>query len=668
VNVTSFALKKNLSTTFDNIFSECDNDFMRILLNIRRFCLAFAVSLCVAAGSVLSAATPGSSPEQRTVELGPPIDLSGLAVNKQTGSMITAATNVSTESLTFQMDAQSCLIYATPEGYDYLAVGDLLPAAEPGQPLLPMKTFRLELDREAEVLGLEVVEGTFQEIKAELNLLPAVQVDGRNWQQVIADEKVYRSDALFPGRLVSIDHGADNQRQYVFARLFPVQYVPAKKHAMLLTQGTLRLYYRSKGPTGESEPDAGSKRPQSDHPQDLATEAQCVVLCPAKLQQEAEKLSRFHAEQEGITSDVVTTEAIGQAYAPAEDPPHEGYQNVQLAGRGQIRNYDYILAKKIIAYLRDQQAHPRLAYVTILGDGLLVPPSFYFYSRLDETLKIGWSEELRTHAKWVPTDLFYASPDYDWVPNFRMGRLSINDPAEAAKVVDKVIHWHENADWSWFRNVQLVGMGSPAALSAEREGLFDGMKVKKCMQADDRIARVFIEPALTTRDTGIFWCLIHGNVNHLAWPESALCADDLLRYSPHAKVPIVISLACSAGAFDLDLLKSGAYTGTHSFGEGVLTSPAAGIAYFGSSRPSRGSNAGFLREGQRAIIRRWYFLELLYCILQSRQGADTLGQLYADALFAFVSNNDMTGDPRNVLTAFQYVHLGDSVLKIPVRP
>jgi hypothetical protein len=641
---------------------------MKTSLNARRLSLTFVVGLQVTAAPVLLAATAGSSPEQRTFELGPPIDLSDVAVTKQAGSMKLGAANVSTNTLTFQVDEKTCFIYATPEGYDYLALGELLPEAQPGQPLLPAKTFKVELDKEAEVLGLEVVEGTFREIKAELNLLPAVQVDGPNVWQTIADDKVYRASALFPGRLVSIDHGADNQRQYVFARLFPVQYVPAKKRAMLLTQGTLRLYYRSKGPPGAAAPDAGSKRVQSDRAQGLATEAQCVVLCPAKLQPAAEKLSRFHAEQEGITSAVVTTEAIGQAYAPAEDPPHEGYQKSQLDGRDCIHNYDYVLARKIIAYLRDQQVHPRLVYVTILGDGLLVPPSFYFHSRLYEVLNYPWSKEYRTHPKWVPTDLFYASPDYDWVPNFRLGRLSANDPAEAAKVVDKIIRWHENADWSWFRNVQVAGMGYLPFLSAERgEGLFEGMKVR--ILGDDRMARVFIEPALTTRDTGIFCCAVHGEVTYQAWPESILCADDLLRYSPHAKVPIVISISCSAGAFDLDLLRWSSERATHSFGEGILNSPAGGIAYFGSSRNSRGAFSHFLREGQSAVIRQWYFTELLYDILQSRgQGADTLGQLYADALFAFVSNNDMAGNPRNVLTAFQYVHLGDPALKIPVRP
>ena len=126
---------------------------MRALLNIRRLSLASAVSFCVTVGSVLSAATPGSSPERRGVELGPPIDLSSLAVNKQAGSTTLAAADVKTQTLTFQMDAQGCVIYATTEGYDYLTVGELQAEAQPGQPLLPMKTFRVELDRETEILS-----------------------------------------------------------------------------------------------------------------------------------------------------------------------------------------------------------------------------------------------------------------------------------------------------------------------------------------------------------------------------------------------------------------------------------------------------------------------------------------------------------------------------------
>jgi hypothetical protein len=661
---------------------------MRTLLSLRRLCLAFAVSLCIPVDSVLAAAAPNSPPKPRAVELGPPIDLSSLAVNKQTGLMTAAPADVRTETLTFQIDAQSCLIYATTQGYDWLMVGGLQAEAQHGQPLLPMKTFKVELDRETEILGLEVVEGTFREIKTELNLIPANLQLGANALKVIADDKIYSSDAWFPGRLVSIDQGVDNQRRYVFAHLFPVQYAPAQKKAMLLTQATLKLSYRHRSPADASGQATLSQRMQKDQAGGLATEAQCIVLCPTTLQQEAERLSRFHATQEGITSAVVTTEAIGQAYLPAEDPPLEGYQNAQLDGWGRIRHYDYALARKIVAYLRDQPAHPRLVYVTILGDGLLVPPSFYFYCRPYDTLKPVYRPDHEIHRKWVPTDLFYGSPDYDWVPNYRVGRLSVNDANEAAHVVDKVIRWHENADWSWFRNVQVSGTLWLLTYKAESEGLFEGMNLKRCLHGDDRADRVFLEPALTTRDTGLVFCASHGTVSRLVFVGSPLSADDLLHYAPHIKVPILISMACWAGTFDLDLMECSCATWgpsrsrgsdffeaiyprcTHSFGEGVLNSPAAGIAYLGNSREGHGSSGPPVSVGVLvAFSGKDYVVPWFYGAMQSRrQGADTLGQLYTDALFDFLSTADMAGNPWNAFTALEFVLLGDPALRIPVRP
>jgi hypothetical protein len=631
---------------------------MRTLLNLHRLCLAFAVSLCIPADFVLSAATPEAPPKPRAVELGPPIDLSSLAVNKQAGLMTAAPADVRTETLTFQMDAQSCLISAATQGYDSLTVGELLPEGCPGQPLLAMKTFRVELDRQMEVLGLEVVEGTFREIKTELNLIPAAQEAGANGSKVIADAKIYSSDAWFPGRLVSMDQGADNQRRYVFARLFPVQYAPAKKKALLLTQATLKLSYRLRSPADVSGQTTPSQQMRTGQARRLATEAQCIVLCPATLQEPAEKLSRFHAAQEGITSSVVTTEAIGQAYLPAEDPPLDGYQNAQLDGWGHIRHYDYALAKKIVAYLRDQSAHPRLVYVAILGDGLLVPPSFYYYCRAYDTVEPDFPPDHEIHQKWVPTDLFYASPDYDWVPNYRVGRLSVNDANEAAHVVDKIIRWYAHADWSWFRNVQFNGvMGGQFALS-EKEGTLEGLTVKKFISGDGRFDRVFLEPALTSRDTGIFWCGSHGDVSHLKFTASSLSSDDLLHYAPRIKVPIIISIACLAGAFDLDLMECSysLCSGSHSFGEAVLKSAGAGIAYLGNTRNGLGSGKGYVGRPITGTIRSLH------------RGADTLGQLHTDAVFEFLLTADMAGNPLNVLTALEFVLLGDPALKIPVHP
>jgi hypothetical protein len=645
---------------------------MRTLLHLRLFCLVVATTFCGAAISELTAAAPDSSAQPRAVELGPPIDLSSLVISKQTVSVAAAPADVRTETLSFQMDTQSCSIYATTKGYDYLKVGDLLPEALPGQPLLAMKTFRVELDRETEILGLEVVEGTFREIKTELNLIPANQVGGAKPREVIADDRVYSSDALFLGRLVSMDHGVDNQHRYIFVHLFPVQYTPAKKKAMLLTQATLKLSYRlssTQGALGQAVP---FQRTQSDQAGGLVTEAQCVVLCPATLQEQAEKLSRFHTTQEGITSMVVTTEAIGQAYTPAEDPPLEGYQNAQLDGWDRIKHYDYALAKKIVAYLRDQPAHPRLVYVTILGDALLIPPSFYYYW-LPDTIGLFIRGDSEVRAEWVPTDLFYASPDYDWVCNYRVGRLSVNDANEAAQVVDKVIRWYGNADWSWFRNIQFAGemeMEGQAAL-AQKQGLLEGLNVKTYFGCDDRAERVFLEPALTARDTGIFCLCSHGSISSLGFSASqSFTSDDLLHYAPRIKVPVIIAFGCNAGAFDLDLMEGLGTRSPHSFGEAVLKSPGAGIAFFGNTREGRfGGFTWVSGSGPEPVDWKAYIARLFTGIIRSRhRGAETLGQLHVDTLFDFLSTADMAGNPWNIFSTLEFVLLGDPALKIPVQP
>lgn len=645
---------------------------MRTILNLRWFCLTVAGSLCIPAVVVLSAVAPDAPPKPRAVELGPPIDLSSLVISKQTVSIAATPADVRTETLTFQMDAQSCSIYATTKGYDYLKVGNLLPEACPGQPLLAMKTFRVELDRETEILGLEVVEGMFREIKAELNLIPANQVGGAKPREVIADDKIYSSDALFPGRLVSMDYGVDNQHRYVFVHLFPVQYTPAKKKAVLLTQATLKLSYRFRSPEDASGQATPYQRMQSDQARGLTTEAQCIVLCPAALQEQAEKLSKFHATQEGIISAVMTTEAIGQAYAPAEDPPLDGYQNAKLDGWDRIRHYDYALAKKIIAYLRDQPAHPRLVYVTILGDALLIPPSFYYYW-LPDTVGLFIRGDSEVHAEWVPTDLFYASPDYDWVCNYRVGRLSVNDANEAAHVVDKVVRWYANADWSWFRNVQFAGgmeMEGQAAL-AQKQGLLEGLNVKTYFDCDDRAERVFLEPALTARDTGIFCLCSHGSISSLGFSASqSFTSDDLLHYAPRIKVPVIIAFGCNAGAFDLDLMEGLGTRSPHSFGEAVLKSPGAGIAFFGNTREGRfGGFTWVSASGSEPVDWKAYIARLFTGIIRSRhQGAETLGQLHVDTLFDFLSTADMAGNPWNIFSTLEFVLLGDPALKIPVQP
>lgn len=108
----------------------------------------------------------------------------------------------------------------------------------------------------------------------------------------------------------------------------------------------------------------------------------------------------------------------------------------------------------------------------------------------------------------------------------------------------------------------------------------------------------------------------------------------------------------------------------HSFGEAVLKSPGAGIAYFGNTRNGRfGGFTWVSGSGPKSVDWKGYIARLVTGIIRSRRrGAETLGQLHADTFFDFLSTADMTGNPWNVFSALEFVLMGDPALKIPVRP
>jgi len=599
-----------------------------------------------------------SNPTQvrRAVVFGPPKELAELAVTKDCRSVASETANVRTTTLTFSVNPSGCFIYPAPEGFDYLAVEHLEPFTQKDEPQLPMKTFLVRLDRNAEVYGVEVVDGTYREVEQRVNLVPVP------WGKYVPNEELYRTNTFFPGRLLDYERGKDNQTQHVFVRFYPLQYVPGQRRAYVVTKATLKLYWSNPAKSVGDRGDKTLSRGQSAGARVSDPKAECVVICPEALQKEASRLSQFHTLTEGIRSSVVTAEAIATAYPSAPDPPFNGYTNRQLDHWDSITNYNYALAKKIVAYLRDQEAHPRLVYLTLLGDGLLVPPSYYYYHN--------------AFVGWIPTDLFYASPDYDFVPNYRVGRLSVSNTAEASQVVDKIIRWHKNARWDWFKNVCLAGgrlfdymiyTGEMGYEEAIRQGLFDGMNVKRFYESAARLEPPYLEPVFTTLGAGIFCYAGHASVDSL-WVSSKrieMKAGDVMRYSANDRVPLVFSDACDSGAFDLDLMNDGHDL---SFGEALVKSPAGGIAVFGASRITWSTTLSYFNHGHPVVAKLCGMQGLVHYALKSyRGGTDTLGKLSSDALYSYVANNRLSGCRPNMHIVFASVLLGDPALKIPAH-
>jgi hypothetical protein len=395
--------------------------------------------------------------------------------------------------------------------------------------------------------------------------------------------------------------------------------------------------------------------------------AQCVIICPASLQSQADALNSFHAS-EGIRSEVITTETISANYTAAGDPPFAGYKNSGFPGWEDIKHYNYTLAKQIVAYLKDNNAHPNLDYVAILGDALLVPPSYYY------SLKGGPADD-----NWVPTDFFYGSPDYDFVPNFKIGRLPVSDTSEAAALVNKIVNWYATASWSWFKKVYFVGgngtsttsSGSPSywgefvPVTLINENVFSGMEIHKCFHTDGNFTKSCLEPALSTAEAGLLYLHGHGYGDSAKLDSTSLYASDIMAYAPNSRVPVVVGVGCYNGAFDLDLVST---TYSTSFGEAVLKSPAGGIAYFGGSRYINGSDYHRYEQGNFVLIKGWYLGGLQLDILRSYHNLrDTLGDLNSDAINAYIADNNMALDVLHQEQLFMNVLLGDPALKIPVQ-
>jgi hypothetical protein len=476
------------------------------------------------------------------------------------------------------------------------------------------------------------------------------------WRPV-PDPEVYELREPFPGKVVSLDTGTDDHVLQTYVRFFPVQYVPKKRKAFVIKEATVKVTFRE-----NSEPVSFHlRKPGFDG--SSATDASCLIISPSALVPAAKKLANFHRETHHVKSSVISTGDLASNYLQAGDPPQPGYRDQSLPGSGQIQYYDYALAKQIIAYLNDREAHSQLQTLILLGDGLLVPPSYYYY----------FAGEVEGN-RWIPTDFFFASPDYDWVPNFKVGRLPVNNLEEANRLVDKIIRWQHNVSWSWFKHVYACGFVNHFSLQAESEGLLDGMVYERFVEQDGRFEAPFVEPAFHGEGVGILYHLYHGSGEGMKLNHSEITAGELMDLRQNDQIPIVISIACDNGSSDRDLVGSRPFDfrdpndlSLPTFGEAVLKSSAGGIAYFGGTRRDAGGHNWYYVDGQPVVAKQFYMAALvgLPWFRAYRKGAETLGHLYQETVQAYLLENDLSADSRHWVPLVEFTLLGDPELRIP---
>ena len=400
--------------------------------------------------------------------------------------------------------------------------------------------------------------------------------------------------------------------------------------------------------------------------------AENIIITPPELYEQAKDLENFH-EAQGTETEVITTTWIYKNYEEAEDPPFEGYKDKEFPGEG----YNYSLAKKIIAFLNDSATHPDLKYVTLLGNARLVPPSYYIYIAHSTT----WNN-------WIPTDFFYASPDYDYLPDFGVGRLPVNNSDEAEHVVNKIISWDSALDWNWFKNVAMKGgkpysstwdyygihidemeyyIGEISVADVTNHNYLNGMDITKFYKTDGNFDREHILQSLSGGN-GIVYITTHGDGDRwIIFGQRWTDVEDILSLPKSTELPVVISDACQNGAFDTNVYPQSPFPFSTSVGEAILLSDAGGIAYIGSSRAAWIDTNFHIDKGCVNLDEQLYMLGMVSKVFKAyHEGASFIGDITKNAMEDFYMSTDFS-NKYNRIAYFEFVLLGDPALELPAQ-
>ena len=523
----------------------------------------------------------------------------------------------------------------------YLNIEGFTPRSIPGEPIIPMKTYIVDLPLNSHITNIGFTSGHYIYLKKPLK--PAIASKPLFWSSYdeigFAFEVKYNPTEWYPGKLLSYNIGYDNEKTRVYIRLYPIQYI--SNQVLVLIDGVISIGYKieDEGPRYSIKSSSFSN----------------LIITPPSFYQAAEQLKEFH-ENQSIITEIVNTTWIYENYNESDDPPFPGYADDDYI-KSILNKYNYSLAKRIISYLKDISAHPNLEYITLFGTAEYVPPSYY-YQGIYST---------------VPTDLFYASPDYDFLLNYKIGRIPVNSLSTAHHVVDKIIHWNLSPDL--FRNITVAGgkpfntpydIGEMIVIDSINQGFFNGIKPNKLFRTENMFNKSNIIKSLKG-GTGVIYHIGHGSGDAWYLEGDPIYTDEILKLPHNNNLPIVVSIACLNGAFDTKIDKT--LNLKTSFGESILFSKAGGVAYIGGSRENAGIPIFSLDRGHLEILGERYMAAMLTNFFEaySDNNLSVLGDLTDRAMQRYIENHDFD-DSLDLYTLFCFTLLGDPVLKIPSRP
>ncbi len=345
--------------------------------------------------------------------------------------------------------------------------------------------------------------------------------------------------------------------------------------------------------------------------------------------QYAEEIAGLH-EKQGMRVMVVTTREVVEKYPEAPAP-----RGICEPGKDGTPRYNLTVALHIIGMER-ALLHEGLRYLLLIGGAREVPPVYYCSPLLRELVS--------PREGIVPSDYYYADPNYDGVAEVAVGRIPFSDALGLASYLEALKAWTRGGSW---QHLALVTGGAPFAST-----LFIGEAAASEAAATLRAAGLSVDELLLSRGDyeglrlsgyigryGVYYIMAHGSGSSLLdyipgglWNydfQELLYSSDIT-YAAHPGIYLLP--ACRDGYWDTDLVKPPFKP--PSIGVALLRHGAA-VAYVGFSRvaveviDAVDAAAGRLTVGMAGADR--LLLEMLKEIMSS----STIGDAWARALTAY---------------------------------
>lgn len=516
---------------------------------------------------------------------------------------------------------------------------------EVGMPGVPSFSTRIQVPK-----GFYPKGAYLKELSFEIISLPELEpYYPKTWSKSVVEANRGPWKGIFPGSLgdMKIENGSDGQIAAIYFN--PVILDFDRKTVRIAKKAILDLVFDA----------VATSSSVAEKPQNKA-----VIICPNSLIEAAKKLEQAQ-KSDGYAVRTVTVEEIASTFEPQnEEPTYRGPKDFNEKDKKYLSKYDYDLARKIRSFCAKESLET--SFVTIIGDGLLVPASFYYlekYAPLE-------------YDKYVPSDIFYSSPDLDTVPNMSLGRLPVRNLKEANDVVDKIIRYRKSIKPEWFKKIALAGgdpfsggfLGELECQSLVDNGYLDGFGISKNYKTRDSFDSKSLLKAFS-EDNGLVYCVSHGAGNAIITEPGKVTSADIMGLPKKDRLPVLVSVACTNGMFDtsvvgLEFKDTPEYKDV-SFAQACLASQGGPVAYFGGSRLNY---AGINWTVEGGVVRTLPFEEMdrltTEVVNAYNNWATTLGELYSQALKKYVGVVK-EGFFATSKSLFCFTFLGDPTIKLP---